>query len=362
MRPTPRRRQRRVRRHLSQVVALVAAVTLTPPVVPMLAVAVPVMPGRDGRDRNLRWEPKFDGWRCLAFRRANDVYLQSRAGRPLSGYFPDIAAAVAATVPPGVVLDGELVIWHQDRTSFALLQARVTAGGRLPSEVRAHPAHYVVFDVLQNASGQELLTQPLRERRQILVDLLTHAGPQVALCPQTRVLDEAVGWLTNWTAAGVEGVVAKPANSRYHPGQRRGWQKFRVRCTTEAIIGGVTGTLTRPETLLVGRYDLAGRLRYTGRSFPLSTPLQQQIAPELTPTAGTAWAGANHPWPQPLPAAWSGQLPRPEPVPYLQVVPSVVVEISVDTAFEHLRWRHGLRVLRTRADLTDQDVPLLDAG
>ena len=343
-------------------VVLVAAVALTPPVAPMLAVAVPVMPGLDGRDRHLRWEPKFDGWRCLAFRRADGVYLQSRAGRPLGGYFPDIAAAVAAAVPAGVVLDGELVIWHQERTSFALLQARVTAGGRLPSEVRAYPAHYVVFDVLQDATGRELLGLPLRERRRILVDLLAHAPAQVALCPQTHILDEATDWLTNWTAVGVEGVVAKLANSRYHPGQRRGWQKYRARCTTEAIIGGVTGTLARPETLLVGRYDLAGRLRYTGRSFPLSTTLQQQIAPHLAPAAGTAWAGANHPWPQPLPAGWSGQLPRPEPLPYLQVVPTVVVEISVDTAFENMRWRHGVRVLRTRTDLTDRDVPLLDAG
>jgi ATP-dependent DNA ligase len=104
-------------------------------------------------------------------------------------------------------INGELVIWHQDRTSFALLQARVTAGGRLPSEVQAHPAHYVVFDVLQDTTGRELLGLPLRERRRILVDLLAHAPAQVALCPQTRVIDEATDWLTSWTAVGVEGVL-----------------------------------------------------------------------------------------------------------------------------------------------------------
>jgi ATP-dependent DNA ligase len=333
---------------------------LRPPIEPMLAKAVLHLPelGVDGWDWRL--EPKFDGFRVIAFRRPDDVFLQSRAGRPLAPYFPDIARLVGGALPANVVVDGELIVWQPDRhrTSFALLQRRLTAGARLLRVAHEHPAHLVIFDLLQDDNGQELLTQPLTHRRTRLADLLTDAPPQLPMCPQTNSPDEAVEWLNAWTATGIEGLIAKNGLGRYTPG-RRGWLKYRVRATAEAIIGGVTGTLTQPETLLLGRLDATDRLRYTGRTGRLTTAQQSELAPLLASAPPARSGGIAHPWPQPLPASWIGQLDHPQPLLYWQVQPTVVAEIYVDTAFEHHRWRHPVRYLRVRSEMSVYDVPLL---
>ncbi|WP_091561718.1 ATP-dependent DNA ligase [Micromonospora pattaloongensis] len=321
----------------------------------MLARAVNALPQPAACSGGCVLEPKFDGFRAVVFREPEQVYVQSRAGRPLHGYFPDIVSVVRAALPAGVVLDGELIIWAGDRTDFGQLQRRLGAGATVGRLARQQPAHLVVFDLLQRADGTTLLARPLRERRAALTELLADAPPELVLCPQTTDRDEATEWLGGWHAAGVEGVVAKGATSRYLPG-RRGWLKFRHRSTTEAIIGGVTGPLAQPETLLLGRYDAAGRLRYAGRSHPLGAGQRRDLAPLLERMGPPP---ADHPWPQPLPAAWSGQLPRPEPLPYHPVTPTLVAEISVDTAFEQHRWRHRVHHLRVRLDLGAHEVPRL---
>ncbi|MEV1287848.1 ATP-dependent DNA ligase [Micromonospora sp. NPDC049679] len=317
----------------------------------MLAKPVDALP----RGAGCVFEPKFDGFRAVVFRQPEQIFVQSRAGRPLHGYFPDIVRVVRTAMPPGVVLDGELIIWAGDRTDFGLLQRRLGAGSTVGRLARQHPAHLVVFDLLQGSDGAPLLNRPLAERRRALTELLTDPPPELVLCPQTTDREEAAEWLRGWHAAGVEGVVAKGASGRYLPG-RRGWLKYRHRTTTEAIIGGVTGQLGQPETLLLGRYDAQGRLRYTGRSHPLRAAQRRELIPLLLPGAAQT---TGHPWPQPLPAAWSGQLPHPEPLPYHQVPPVLVAEISVDTAFEQHRWRHRVHHLRIRMDLGVDDVPPL---
>lgn len=304
------------------------------------------------------FEPKWDGWRGLAFHQGDTVYLQSRSAKPLAQYFPDITRAVRAALPPGTVLDGELVVWDRQRTSFARLQRRVNAGTQLLRMVREFPAHLVVFDLLA-VDGVALLDRPLAERRARLMELLEGAPPQLALCPQTTDTPVVQDWLANWTAAGVEGVVAKRVDSTYVPGSR-GWRKLRARSTTEAVIGGVTGGITTPESLLLGRFDALGRLRYVGRTHPLNAVFRREVGGLLAPAAARRGGGIAHPWPKPLPAAWSGQLVRAEPLPYTQVRPVLVVEIDVDSAFEHNRWRHGVRYVRVRLDLSTEDVPLLD--
>ncbi|MER7455643.1 hypothetical protein [Micromonospora sp. NPDC126480] len=129
-------------------------------------------------------------------------------------------------------------------------------------------------------------------------------------------------WLTHWTVAtGVEGVVSKRLSGRYEPG-RRGWWKYRTHITTEAIVGGVTGSIHGPDTALLGRFDRRGTLRYSGRTHPLNPQLRAELAAMLSPVQVLPRRGALvHPWPQPLPASWSGQLDRPEPLPYTQVDP-----------------------------------------
>ncbi|MGN9811402.1 ATP-dependent DNA ligase [Micromonospora sp. BQ11] len=267
----------------------------------MLAKSVDTAPEAPG----VVYEPKWDGWRAIAFRRPNGVYLQSRAGRDLSSYFPDITEAVSEAVPAGAVLDGELVVWEGERTNFSQLQRRVTAGAQLPALIGRHPAHYVVFDLLRAPPGRPLLDTTLIERRALLEQLLADAPVSLTLSPQTTDLEQAVEWLHTWTAAGMEGLMIKRLDGRYEPG-RRGWQKLRAYRTTEAIIGGVTPTIDNPQTLLLGRVDQHGRLRYTGRTSPLRPPQRTELASLLTPHDPTS--EAKHPWPQPLPAAWPDNL------------------------------------------------------
>ncbi|MFF0467554.1 hypothetical protein ACFYPX_09045 [Micromonospora zamorensis] len=169
----------------------------------MLAAGVDAVPEGPG----LAYEPKWDGWRNIAFRANDQVYLQSRAGRNLTPYFPDITRALRAAVPPGTILDGELVVWQRDRTNFALLQRRITAGGQLLTFASEYPAHYVVFDLLSAPPGRPLLDAPLVERRALLVDLLADAPTRITLSPQTTDIALATEWLTTWTSAGIEGLL-----------------------------------------------------------------------------------------------------------------------------------------------------------
>ncbi|MEU0157119.1 ATP-dependent DNA ligase [Micromonospora fulviviridis] len=273
---------------------------------------------------------------------------------------PDITRAIR-TLPPGVVLDGELIVWQRGRTNFALLQRRVTAGRGLLSLVHECPAHYVLLDLLADAGGEVVLDLPLSERRARLEQLLVDAPTQLTVTPETTDMRQVADWLLNWTvAAGIEGVVSKRLAGRYEPG-RRGWSKFRTRIVTEAIVGGVTGGIRNPATVLLGRFDRRGRLRYTGRTHPLTDAQREQLGALLSPVRARQHRGAavEHPWPEPLPASWSGQLDRPEPLRYVQVDPTVVAEIDADVAFEHGRWRHGVRYARARPDMSVYDVPLL---
>ncbi|HZO65966.1 MAG TPA: ATP-dependent DNA ligase [Kribbellaceae bacterium] len=303
------------------------------------------------------YEPKWDGWRALLFVSPHRVLLQSRTGKPLAAYFPDLTRMACGFLPVGTVLDGELIIWDEvrGRTSFALLHRRITAGRALLREATAHPAHMVFFDVLQLA-GRDVMADPLARRREHLARVLADAPRSLTLCPQTTDPAVALAWLDEWWAAGVEGLVIKGLATPYQPG-RRGWAKLRARSTTEAIIGGVTGTLVVPETVLLGRLDDAGRVRYAGRTVPLAPHQRRELAAILTPTGRTRRGEVDHPWPIPLPAAWLGQLGNTTPLPYQQVAPAVVAEVEVDAAFEYGRWRHQPRFVRVRADLSVYDVP-----
>lgn len=328
---------------------------LRPPIEPMRARALPELPDARRTGRVLVFEPKWDGWRAVAFVGLSGVVLQSRAGRPLHTYFPDVCRHLAASLPPGTVVDGELVAWESglERTSFPLLQRRVTAGHRLQDEVRRHPAHLVVFDLLQQA-GVELLRLPLLTRRARLTALLAGGPPQLPLCPQALDRDKATAWFDYGETVGVEGVVVKALTGPYRPG-RADWFKIRKRASAEAVIGGVVGLLAEPVSLLLGRCDSRGRLRYVGLTTPLSQAQRQELG-ALLPVA--AWTGppAAHPWPQPMPATWAGHFDRPQGIDYTPVEPVIVVEVNADVAWERGRWRHPLNLLRTRLDLEPGDV------
>ena len=172
----------------------------------------------------------------------------------------DLVGPLTLVLPPKVILDGELLVWDtgRGRCSFSLLQSRLTAGRRLATVADQHPAHLVAFDLLRDGRGTELLDQPLGVRRAKLQRLLRAAPPQVVLCPQTQDHAVALGWLADFGVAGIE---AKQTDERYRVGSRA-WTKVRARETAEYVVGGVTGSVQRPATLLLGRFDGTGVLRY----------------------------------------------------------------------------------------------------
>ena len=325
------------------------------PVDPIRAVAARSMPEPGGRSI---FEMKWDGFRAVVWRTAEGVRIQSRQGADLTRFFPDLVSPLAVALPAATVLDGELLVWdtQHGRCSFSLLQRRLTAGRMLPEIVRKHPAHLVAFDLLRDGRGVELLDQPLTTRRAKLQRLLRGAPSQIVICPQTGDRDVALGWLRDLGVAGVEGVVIKPVASPYRPGAQL-WTKVRARDTAEFVIGGVTGALDRPVTLLLGRFDDHGTFRFVGQTHPVKADDRHDVARALRglPFRGP---GAGHPWPCPLPAAWTGNFAERQPVAFIPVEPTVVAEVEVDTALDgpFARIRHRGRLVRIRLDLHPADV------
>ncbi|QKG18723.1 ATP-dependent DNA ligase [Actinomadura verrucosospora] len=320
----------------------------------MAATAIDHIPAETACPGGCRYEPKWDGFRALAIvNEDGGVRLWSRRLKSFNDAFPEVVLAVFDALPAGTVVDGEIVRWGRDgRLDFAALQRRHVASRRRRDLALAEPCHYVVFDLLETG-GTDYRPRPLTERRQALERLLADVpdGSLIVLCPQMRDVGEARLWFEILPAQGIEGLVVKAADGRYREG-KRGWWKVKHRATTEAIIGGVTGSIAVPQTLILGRYERGGRLRVVGRTSPLPPSASHSLAALLTA------AGDDHPWPSVLPAGWAGGLPGAETsTSYARVLPSVVAEISVDAAVEHGRWRHSVRYVRARPDLTPGDVP-----
>lgn len=318
----------------------------------MAATAIDHIPQEKACSGGCRYEPKFDGFRCVArVSEEGDAQLWSRRLKRLDAAFPEIVSAVSGTLPAGTVVDGEIVRWgHDGRLDFSALQRRHVT--RRTGSPITEPCHYVVFDVLETG-GTDYRSTPLSTRRTELERLL-HDLPgtsRIVLCPQLRDVGEARLWFEILVAQGIEGLVVKAAGDTYKEG-RGGWWKVKHRTTTEAIIGGVTGTLEQPQDLLLGRYTTAGTLRVVARTTPLNPRARTAL------TGALSRAGKDHPWPEPLPAGWAGGLlTTRDPIHYTRVTPNTVAEISVDAAVEHGRWRHAARFVRLRPELTPDDVP-----
>ena len=210
-----------------------------------------------------------------------------------------------------------------------------------------------MFDLLER-DGRNLLGAPLSARRaaleEVFADIPGTSPLNISL--QTDDLEQAKEWFDSLAAVGIEGLVIKAADQSYRPGSR-GWWKVKHYATTEAIIGGITGTLDRPHELILGRHSSQTReLLVVGRTTQLDDCAAAEVAARLTPAAG------EHPWPDELPPSWTGSMyGRREPIPYVRVIPAIVVEVRVDVATQGHRWRHPLRFLRLRRDLNLGDVP-----
>ncbi|MFB7982941.1 ATP-dependent DNA ligase [Streptomyces vinaceus] len=312
---------------------------------PMLTVAVPACDLRPG------WagEPKWDGFRALISVDAGRVVLRSRRGSEMALAFPEIAAG-AAQLPDATALDGELVVWDAaGRLAFERLQDRLARRGAGAARAAGEwPAHFVAFDVVR-LSGTDTTSWPYRQRRAALESVFAErrlTAPWV-LCPSTTEAETVREWLT-WASVGMEGVVFKRLDEPYRPAVR-GWQKYKTRETTEAVVGAFSGPAAAPRTLLLGRYDDEGRFQYIGRTTTLAGATGTALAGQLHRSRrGHPWTGWS------FSAGWGSR----EKLSVTLVEPELVVEVGIDIARDASgRWRHAARWHRARPDLSPADAP-----
>jgi ATP-dependent DNA ligase len=323
---------------------------LTFPQDPMLARPVKVMPSPTALRGGCVYEPKFDGYRALLFIAEDGCRVQSRRGHDITAAFPDVARAAEETLPAGVVLDGELVVWVDGAMDFSQLQRRVAGRSHVVS--RRPPASFAAFDGLA-AEGRDLRSYPLTVRRSALEVLLSEGVPPIQAVPQTADLDEADEWLSQYAAQpiGIEGIVIKGAGSRYLPG-RREWLKLRIRDTVETVVAGVIGAVSAPERLLLAVYDEAGELAFAGTTKELTPEQRAQLDGLLEEHAPSD----PHPWTTETPRRGVGPRGGEDREGLVLVRPSLVVEISTDIAMDGHRRRHVIDFVRARPDLSPVEI------
>jgi ATP-dependent DNA ligase len=206
---------------------------IEPPIEPMLAKLAGTLPEGGG----FLYEPKWDGFRALVFRGADDVFIQSRDSRPLDRYFPELHATFLDLLPAGCVLDGEIVIATPRGLDFDALQMRLhPAASRVAKLARESPAEFVAFDLLA-VDGEDVLEVPQAERRVLLERLLGGVASPIHLTPMTRDVSVATEWLSRFEGAGLDGVVAKPADGIYEPG-KRAMIKIKHARTADCVVAG----------------------------------------------------------------------------------------------------------------------------
>jgi bifunctional non-homologous end joining protein LigD len=218
----------------------------------------------DRRDFGADWllERKLDGERCIA-RKGGGVRLESRTGKDLTGTYPEVAAAVAAQRARDLLLDGEVVAFDGDQTSFSRLQQRLGVSNPSREQVAAYPVVYCVFDLLE-LDGEDLTGRPLLERRAALARAIR---PRAALRLTEAWRDDSERRYADACRSGWEGLIAKRADAPYVPGRSKDWLKLKCVWEQEFVIGGYTdpaGSRTDFGALLAGYYE-DGSLRYAGK-------------------------------------------------------------------------------------------------
>ena len=324
---------------------------LRPPYAPMEARVVDEIPSGPG----WQYEPKWDGFRCLAFRDGDHIELQSKNGQPLARYFPEVVEHLRALPARAFVLDGEIVIPVDGRLSFDdLLQRIHPAASRIERLSRERPAVLIVFDLLVDASGKALVDRPLRERRKRLDSFAAKAlagQDDIRLSPATEDAAQARAWL-DLAGGTLDGIVAKRLDLPYQTGERTGMQKVKRRRTVDCVVGGfryASGSRV-VGSLLLGLYDDNGLLDHVGftSGFPAATraTLLAKIEPLIKPPGFTGRApGGPSRWSTERSAAWEALEPR------------LVVEVSYDH-FTGDRFRHATRFLRWRPDKAPRQCTL----
>jgi len=318
---------------------------------PMLARLVRELPVGD-----YVYEPKWDGFRCLAARGDATVELTSRHGRPLARYFPEIVSALSSVTPDSWLLDGELLALASGRFDFAALMQRLhPARSRVERLAATTPALFVVFDLVEE-DGRDLSGVPFAERRERLVRMLGGADAPLFVTPASDDARVAAAWLERFRGGGVDGVVAKRRDLRYEPGARA-MLKVKHECTAECVVAGVrvAGEPLQVWSLLLGLYDGAGTLHNVGVASSFSKRLRLELARELRPFFVPI---TEHPWehgflveggPMGRLAGAAGRWTPAMELDWVPLRPERVVEVS-STQVDGHRLRHPAKFARWRPD------------
>src|SRR5205809_7338822 len=315
---------------------------LKPPIPPMEARSVEEFPTGE----EWQYEPKWDGFRCIAFRDGAKIFLQSKNGQPLARYFPDVVANLAKVPQQQFVLDGELVIPIGGALSFDELQLRLhPAAGRVQKLAAAHPAVYILFDLLAGAR-ESYLKLNLRERRPLLEKFARsnlRSAKNIRLSPATTDYHVANNWFRK-TGRDLDGIIAKRLDAAYAPGERTAAVMVKRIRTADCVVGGfryATGARVIG-SLLLGLYGEEGLLHHVGFISGFKASDRRELIKKFEALKKPPGFTGNAPG---GPSRWSTERTG----EWATVDPKVVVEVAYDH-FTGGRSRHGTRFLRWRPD------------
>jgi ATP-dependent DNA ligase len=324
-------------------------IPIKPPYPPMEAKLVDEIPSGKG----WQYEPKWDGFRCLAFRDRNIVALQSKAGQPLGRYFPEMVAAIASLPFDKFVLDGEMVIPVGNHLSFDDLLMRIhPAASRIGKLSAETPALFLAFDLLLDEQGP-LISLPLQARRERLEEFFKRlkGNKSLRLSPFTTDYDEASGWISKSWAADMDGVIAKRIDQPYESGERAMRKVKRMR-TVDCVVGGFRYASKGGQvgSLLLGLYNDQGQLDHVGFSSSFSVEERKKLAEILKPYRnGEGFTGKAPGGPSRWSTERSGEWEKLEP--------KLVCEVRYDH-FSGGRFRHGTKFLRWRPEKKPQQCTM----
>lgn len=309
---------------------------------PMEAQSVEVIP----RAPEWQYEPKWDGFRCIAFRDGSKVVLQSKSGKPLTRYFPELVEALSKLKPKRFVLDGEIVVPAGKAFSFDNLLQRIhPAQSRIAKLSAETPALFIVFDLL-HAERNSLIGLPLSERRKQLetwAKKTFNRGGMFKLSPATTKLEVAKGWLKK-VGATLDGIIAKRRDVPYQGGNRHAMVKIKNYRSADCVVGGFRYNEGKPTvgSLLLGLYDGGRLLNHVGFTSALAAEDKPKLTAKLKKLIAKPGFTGDAPG---GPSRWSSE----RSAKWVPLKPKLVVEVSYDH-FTGGRFRHGTRLLRWRPD------------
>ncbi len=302
-----------------------------------------------------QYEPKWDGFRCLVFRDGEKVILQSKAGKPLTRYFPEVVASVKAVPARRFVVDGEIVVPVDRALSFDHLLQRIhPAASRVRTLSERYPALLLLFDLLVNERGTAVVEKPLADRRARLerfAGRFIEESGGMRLSPATESLTVAKRWFRA-AGGGLDGVIAKRLDAEYLAGQRDAMIKVKHVRSADCVIGGFryASKGRAVGSLLLGLYDDAGLLHHVGYTSSLTAPEREALLPKLEKLVRTPGFTGQAPG---GPSRWSTE----RSAEWKPLAPKLVIEVQYDHV-SGVRFRHGTKFMRWRPDKAPQQCTL----